>query len=315
MEISPGDGDSFVRGMQVADIRKEKFPMSVRAMKRRGHAIWLVEVKRGAFHRRRYLRQGPYRKSDAIRIEQEIIREYEAFKEGRLQCSNSDSGAFTDEPLRFSEFARQYLELPDSSRSNYKNKKRDLDLYLVPFFGETELVKIDTRMVDRFRAWLRNKPTRRGKRRKPKTINNVLTTLSTIFALADEYELLERLPRLKREVVPKPEVEWLEEDTLRFVQAVPVEWRALVQTALLTGLRRAELYELRWGDIFLGHTFGYPARWKSERGLRPTRSKQPRATEDGPSRSSPSWRQFCTPTNHQTQRATRLCSRRPMADT
>lgn len=213
--------------------------------------MWLVEVKREGFHRRRYLRQSAHRKCDAKRVEQELIREYEALKEGGMRCKNSETGGFTGGPVGFSDFAQEYLSLLDAETSNFKNKKRHVEKHLAPFFGATPLGDISVKMVDRLRKKLRTEKTRRGHGRKRKTVNNIMVTLNRILDKAVEYQFIEQRPRVHMEKTPVPEIEWLEDDVERFVEAVPREWLPLVVTALLTGLRRGELYELRWGDMFL----------------------------------------------------------------
>ncbi len=58
------------------------------------------------------------------------------------------------------------------------------------------------------------------------------------------------MPKVKKEPVPKSDPQGLTRDEgQRLVAALDERWRPLIQMALLTGLRRGELYELRWGDV------------------------------------------------------------------
>ncbi len=244
--------------MHVTVVKEESSKMSVRATTRNGRKIWLVEVKRdyGRFHRRRFLDRSKYLKTDAKAIEDQILREYKAQKQqGGHLCSNGNAqGAFSDEPLPFSTFADQFLAVQDPQRSDFANKKRNIKIHLEPFFGNTPLPKISRQMIDKFRVRLRTSPIakRSGRRRKPRTINNILTTLHTILALAFDYDLIEKIPKVKKVPVPQEDPDFLTpEEVLRLLDAVPDQWRPLVRTALLTGLRRGELYELRWFDIKL----------------------------------------------------------------
>ncbi len=167
--------------------------MSVRKSVLRGRQVWLVEVKRngGRFHRRRFFDRRRYHKSDALEAEARLLAEYEATRIGELFCnSNLHPGIIGVHggSIPFALFAGQYLKLQDESRSGFANKERNVRLHLLPFFGGTPLEQISRLMIDQFRKHLRTEPIPgRGTPRRPKTINNILTTLSTILNLAYEY--------------------------------------------------------------------------------------------------------------------------------
>ncbi len=185
-----------------------------------------------------------------------MIEEFEAKLKGHVLCSsNEHPGIFAQltGAVGFSTFAEQYLALQDPTRTDYRNKRRNVHLHLVPFFGETPLEEISRMMIDHLRVRLRTTPMRRKPgRRSPRTINNILTTLRTILNLASEYELLDKVPRVKKEPVAKQDPLFLERDeAAKLLEQVPGRWRPLVYTAVMTGLRRGELYELRWGDVQL----------------------------------------------------------------
>jgi len=93
---------------------------------------------------------------------------------------------------------------------------------------------------------------RKGGPKSPKTINNLLTTLRSILNLAYDYELVDRVPRIKMEPVKKRDADFLDDDEVEaFLRAAPPTWRVFMLTAIRTGLRRGELFELRWGDLHL----------------------------------------------------------------
>lgn len=172
------------------------------------------------------------------------------------------------------EFAERYLALQDPTKSDIRNKTRNLRLHLVPELGALRLDAITSLVIDELRARMRS-PTgevassrrtlgrqgrreapasgrRKGGRRSPKTINNVLTTLRSMLHLALDYELIQRVPRIRMEKVEKADPVFLDEDEVeRLVAAVPEEWRLFVLTAVRTGLRRGELMGLRWEDLRL----------------------------------------------------------------
>lgn len=243
--------------MHVTITKEEVQKMSVRATKTRtGLPVWLVEVKRdrGAFHRRRFLDRKKYLKVDALNIERALVREYEALKKGG-HCSdiNHHPGVFDGGDVPFSTYARRFLELLDANSSDFPNKKRNVEVHLIPHFRTTPLANVSTLMIDELRSKLQNEPIRRRSgKRSPKTVNNILTTLSTLLKRAHDHELIDRLPKVRRMSVPKVDADYLYGDeVVALVRAVPKQWRPLVQTALYTGLRRGELYELRWFDLRL----------------------------------------------------------------
>ncbi len=169
----------------------------------------------------------------------------------------------------FAAFAQQNLAVQDHGLSDFKNKERTVRLHLIPFFGETPLSEISRRMIDLFKVKLRT-PTgerassrrtrnakqpritnrRKGGPKSPKTINNLLTTLRSILNLAYDYELVDRVPRIKMEPIKKRDADFLDDDEVKaFLRAAPPAWRLFLLTAVRTGLRRGELFELRWGDL------------------------------------------------------------------
>ncbi len=236
--------------------------MSVRSTKRRGRDIWHVEVRRTrgdlVFHRRRFLDRRTHRKAEALAVEAQLLAEFEAQLKGANLCNSNNhlptsNGHPSGAAIGFRAFAEQFLELQDPTRTDFDNKRRNVMLHLVPFFGDTPLPEVSRMKIDRFRVRLRTSPiARRRGRRSPKTVNNILATLHTILALAHDYELISRVPKIKKEPVAKQDPEFLDDEEVGLlVAAVPLRWRPLVHTAVLTGLRRGELYELRWGDISL----------------------------------------------------------------
>ena len=86
-----------------------------------------------------------------------------------------------------------------------------------------------------------------------KTINNVLSALSKLLALAQEQGEIAQAPRVKLfGKLPKPTFDFLTfEEAERLIGAAEPEWRALLLVALKTGLRQGELIGLQWSDLDL----------------------------------------------------------------
>lgn len=118
---------------------------------------------------------------------------------------------------------------------------------LLPAFGTMPIDRIGGAEIAAFVAG----ESERGM--KPKTINNRLTILRKCLATAVEWAELKELPRIKFLKSACPETKVVsEEDVDRLLAACPpVPWRALVFTALCTGLRFNELIALEWDAVDL----------------------------------------------------------------
>jgi len=275
--------------------------MSVSPVVRKGRSYWRVQVIRGSTRIRRFLDRKTYLQRDALALERQIIDELEASRErarpgdaGAGQLGGPDPrltypttvaaahppSAVIPLPERgghghaahdhhadlesFAVFAERYLAIQDATRSDFRNKSRNIRLHLLPVFGELHLKQITRQRIDDLRISLRSQQgepatTRRSKKRrqaprprKPKTINNVLVTLRAVLNLACDYELIDRVPKIVFEKVAKRDPEFLDFDEAEaLIAATDEKWRLLVWTAIRTGLRRGELLELRWKDLSL----------------------------------------------------------------
>jgi integrase len=138
---------------------------------------------------------------------------------------------------------------PNNKPSEVQSKRNIFRLYLVPFLGELRLDEVGTLEIDQFKAELL------GNGLAPKTVTNILAVLSKMLRYAVDVALLDQAPRIKFPKCPAPEFDFFdfgEAERLldAAVQRAP-EWYLPILLALRTGLRRGELYELRWGDIDL----------------------------------------------------------------
>ena len=125
--------------------------------------------------------------------------------------------------------------------------------YLKPVVGEKRLDEIGTEDIQKIKASLEKKS--------PKTVNNVLTVLSTSLKFAscegvrgqDGLGLIDRAPRIRLQKTARPKMGFYEnEDFQALVQvAGKIDTRTLVLVLLGgdAGLRRGEMIGLRWCDV------------------------------------------------------------------
>jgi len=102
------------------------------------------------------------------------------------------------------------------------------------------------RHVDKFK-------TERMRRLGPNSVNIELRTLRAAFNIAKRWDLIEQNPfsNVKLARVPEREPVFFSKDDLRkLLAAIKEDWlKAMVVLALYTGMRRAEITNLRWQDV------------------------------------------------------------------
>jgi integrase len=147
--------------------------------------------------------------------------------------------------ILFEDMVKLYLE--DHAKPNKRSYKDDIHRKkrLIDFFKGKSLSEISRQDVERFKARLSQEVS-------PATVNRHLALLKTIFNKAIEWGKTKTNPvqgvKLYRE--NNQRVRFLsEEEEARLKVKFPPQYWALVELALHTGLRRAELFGLRWSDI------------------------------------------------------------------
>lgn len=125
---------------------------------------------------------------------------------------------------------------------------------LVPAFQNKTLRQITSPMIEVLKQELFNTPTKHGQKRSPATVNRHLSVLSKIFSLAEDAELVESNPckRVRKFRLDNRRMRVLSTDEeMRLFSALGKNElvKQIVQTALHTGLRRGEIFDLKWFDI------------------------------------------------------------------
>lgn len=145
------------------------------------------------------------------------------------------------------EFVENYAKV-NTKASSVRSTKSILEHHLRPFFGRTRLDAVGMRDIEAYkRAKLKAGLSK-------KSVNNHLGVLGKILRVAQEWQLITGVPKVKPLKAPKPEFRFLEFDEADCLVAAAKsepQWHAMIVVALNTGLRVGELLGLQWDDLDL----------------------------------------------------------------
>ena len=126
--------------------------------------------------------------------------------------------------------------------------KTILRVHLIPLLGKKELDRIRNEDVQRLKSKLLQKS--------PKTVNNVLATLSRMLTVAVEWEVIETLPCTVRQIkTPRPAVAFHDfgdyECLVRSAREIDGNTYLIVLLGGEAGLRCGEMMALEWSAVSL----------------------------------------------------------------
>ncbi len=151
--------------------------------------------------------------------------------------------------ISFSGLIDQYLEYAEinKARSTYKTDFYRIKAHLLPYFNDIRVLMITTQMIDDYKS-MRSK---QGV--SPKTINNELVNLSHILKMAIRWGYLDRnvVSDVEKMKMVRNNPKYLSESEIeRLVESARDSYvYPLLVTALHTGMRKSELFNLKWADI------------------------------------------------------------------
>lgn len=142
------------------------------------------------------------------------------------------------------------------SEANKKSFRSDVSIckVLVKHFKGKNLGQITSPLIEDFKQKFLNTPTRHGKQRSPTTVNYHLAILSKIFSMAVDAELIENNPcrRVKKFRLNNQRTRVLsrnEEHRLFAALGNNELVKNIITTAIHTGMRRGEIFNLKWFDV------------------------------------------------------------------
>ena len=159
------------------------------------------------------------------------------------------------ERKRLGEFVSLFIETYSKpNKVSWKDDYSRLNL-AVSFFGsKTYLDEITPYHIEKFKKHKLEQGT------KSSTINKYITILKTMYKKAIEWGNVETNPfsTVKKLREEEPPIRYLEkEEIARLLDACDGILRPIVITALNTGMRKGEIFNLKWSDVDLKNNFIY----------------------------------------------------------
>ena len=209
--------------------------MAVRKRKNKGGIVWFSDLRypNGERHRKTFAT-----KREAQADERGVMAEIQA---GTWKLKNAD--------IRFDEFLNDYFRYTElnRARSTHRNDKYRIERNILPYFGNYKLRDISPELIEKYKQ-LR---VREGATHN--TVNHELANLSHIIkramikgyvdrnvvALVEKFKFQDRSPKFLTE-----------SEMDKLLDAAQGEYiYPILVTALYTGMRKSELFNLKWENV------------------------------------------------------------------
>lgn len=168
-----------------------------------------------------------------------------------------------DDPSKmpFAAFCKEFINIKKDTLSpnTLPFYCRVIDKHLIPMYGKMRLEEFKVYHIQEYVSFLCNMDRSDGHVGKvaPQTVKRYATVLRSILSMAYKMEYIENDISLSRRLhFPVSTTAELEvysfEEVQKILEALtsePINIRAIIETAIFTGCRRAEIVGLKWSDI------------------------------------------------------------------
>jgi integrase len=148
--------------------------------------------------------------------------------------------------IKFRDLADTYMEKhAKPNKRSWKSTDQGLVNNLVAFFGDRHIHEIDVLLVEDFKA-------ERRKHVSSATVNRSLSCLRCMFNRAIDWDILTSNPMRKVKRLPEKNkrLRFLERhEIVRLLNCCRPLLRAVITVAIHTGMRKAEITNLKWRDV------------------------------------------------------------------
>ena len=180
----------------------------------------------------------------------------EALAKRRVEVAENKFLDKREEPpkIRFKDFAKEYAKWVETNNKSPHRKLRMLK-GLIPYFGDKYLHEITTWFIEKYRHERRTENHKSpDKPIKPATLNREIALLKHMFTKAIEWGFLKENPAKPVKLLKENNrrLRFLSEDEIdRLLTNCSGYLRDIVLLALNTGMRKGEIFNLKWQDIDL----------------------------------------------------------------
>lgn len=160
-------------------------------------------------------------------------------------------GIYDDKKVCFDNFGKQYLDYSKANKAWSTYIKRDCTNinHLTSFFKNKYLSEITPQSIEKYKA-------KRLEKVAPATVNRELACLKHMFTKANDWELIKTNPVRSVKLLKEPpgRLRYLKsEEVGALLDECAPHIRSIVITALNTGMRKAEILNLKWADVDLNN--------------------------------------------------------------
>ena len=152
--------------------------------------------------------------------------------------------------VKFAEFSNIYLEnYAKVNKKSWRGDKYRIEAHMKPFFINFELQDINPLLIEKYKAErLKTGVTK-------STVNREITIMKKMFNLAIDWDFTDNNPILKVKLFSEKDTMkeriLTEEEEVKLLAESPDYLKPILVVALNTGMRRGEIFNLKWSQVDL----------------------------------------------------------------